>query len=74
MDKLAEVLASEWAILSEAPFAFLLLALAMFGAAYAAARWRYTSIIESLRTASDTLTQRLHLRAEQAEQYRERVR
>ena len=45
----------------------------MFGLAYVAARWKYSSVIESVRASNGTLNERLHLKTEQAEQYKERA-
>lgn len=73
MDKFVELLAREWAVVSQAPLAFALLAVSMFGLAYVAARWKYTSVIESVRASNETMNERLHLKTEQAEQYKERA-
>lgn len=73
MDKFIELLAREWLVVSQAPLAFALLAASMFGLAYFAARWKYTSVCEQVRAANDTLKERLHLKTEQAEQYKERA-
>jgi hypothetical protein len=73
MDKFVELLAREWAVVSQAPLAFALLAVSMFGLAYVAARWKYSSVIESVRASNETLNERLHLKTEQAEQYKERA-
>lgn len=73
MDKFIELLAREWAVVSQAPLAFALSAISMFGLAYFAARWRYSSVIDSVRASNDTLNERLHLKTEQAEQYKERA-
>ena len=73
MDKFLELLAREWSVVSQAPLAFALLAVSMFGLAYFAARWKYTSVCEQVRAANDTLKERLHLKTEQAEQYKDRA-
>jgi hypothetical protein len=73
MDKLLEYLAKEWAVISQAPFAFLILSALVFGVAYLAAHWRYTSIIEKVKEANETLKERLNLKTEQAEAYKERA-
>lgn len=73
MDKLIELLAKEWAVVSQAPTTFILLAVSMFGLAYVAAQWRYTSVVEQVRASNDTLKERLHLKSEQTEQYKERA-
>jgi hypothetical protein len=68
-----KLLQEQWAVVSSAPFAFLFLAAAMFAMAFYAARWRYASVIDQVRAANDTLKERLHLKSEQAEQYKERA-
>jgi hypothetical protein len=73
MEKLLEQLAKEWSVLSQAPFSFALLAASMFALAYLAARWKYSSVIEQVRAANETLKERLHLKTEQAEQYKDRA-
>lgn len=73
METFIELLAREWSVVSQAPLAFALLAVSMFGLAYFAARWKYTSVCEQVRAANDTLKERLHLKTEQAEQYKERA-
>lgn len=73
MDKFLELLAREWSVVSQAPLAFALLAVSMFGLAYFAARWKYTAVCEQVRAANETLKERLHLKTEQAEQYKERA-
>jgi hypothetical protein len=73
VDRLFEYIAKEWEVLSDAPFAFLVLAAIMFGLAYLAAKWRFSTIIEQVRATNETLTERLHLRSEQAESYKERA-
>lgn len=73
MDKFLELLAREWAVVSKAPLTFALLAVSMFGLAYFAARWTYTSVLDQVRAANETLKERLHLKTDQAEQYKERA-
>jgi hypothetical protein len=73
VDKFIELLVREWAVVSQAPLAFTLLAVSAFGLAYVAARWKYSSVIESVRASNETLNERLHLKTEQAEQYKERA-
>ncbi|MBA6042823.1 hypothetical protein [Pseudomonas lactis] len=68
-----KILKEEWATISMAPFSFLLLAGAMFAAAFFAARWRYGGIIEQLKASKETLMERLHLRSEQTESLREKA-
>lgn len=71
--ELLKTIKGEWAVISMAPFSFLILATLMFGAAYVIARWRYTAIIEQIKASRETLTERLHLRSEQTESYREKA-
>ena len=73
MEKLVEYIESEWEFVSQAPFVFLLLAVLMYGVAYVAIRWRYSSVIAQLRESNDTLKERLNLKAEQAESYKEKA-
>ncbi|WP_421558013.1 hypothetical protein [Pseudomonas canadensis] len=73
MEQFIEMLAKEWVVVSQAPIAFSTLAVGMFGLAYFAARWRYTSVLEQVRASNDTLNERLHLKSEQAELYKDRA-
>lgn len=73
MDKFFAYVAKEWEIISQAPFAFLILAAIMFGLAYLAAKWRFSAIIDQVRASNETLKERLHLKSEQAESYKERA-
>lgn len=57
---------NNWDTLIENPFVFITLAVITFGAGYFLARWRYNSIIETLR-------ERLNLRTEQSINYKERA-
>lgn len=73
MEQFIELLAKEWVVVSQAPIAFATLAVGMFGLAYFAARWKYTSVVEQVQASNDTLNERLHLKSEQAEQYKDRA-
>lgn len=73
MEKLIEYISKEWAVVSQAPFAFLILAAIMFGLAYVAAKWRFTAVIDQVKASNDTLKERLHLKSEQAESYKDRA-
>nr|WP_163500238.1 hypothetical protein [Halomonas socia] len=73
MDKLFEYIAKEWSVVSQAPFAFLILAAIMFGLAYLAAKWRFTAVIDQTRVSNEALKDRLHLKSEQAESYKDRA-
>lgn len=71
--ELLKTIKDEWAVISTAPFAFLILAVLMFSAAYFVARWRYTAIIDQVNASKDAVLERLHLRSEQTESYREKA-
>ena len=73
MEKLIEYIAKEWGVVSQAPFAFLILAAIMIGLAYLAAKWRFTAVIDQVKAANETLKERLHLKSEQAESYKDRA-
>jgi len=73
MERLLEYLQKEWSVISNAPFAFMILAAIMVSLAYLAVSWRYTSVIDQLKTANDTLKERLLLKTEQSESYKERA-
>lgn len=73
MEKFIELLDKEWSVVSQAPFAFALLAASVFALAYLAARWKYSSVVEQIRASNETLKERLHLKTEQAEQYKDRA-
>lgn len=73
MEKLFEYIAKEWAVVSQAPFAFLVLAAIMFGMAYLAAKWRFEGVIDQVKATNGTLKERLHLKSEQAESYKDRA-
>jgi hypothetical protein len=62
MEQLIDHLGKERGSISGAPFTFLLLAVLMVGAAYLAARWRYSLVIDQLRQTNETLKERLNLR------------
>ncbi len=51
----------------------MILAAIMVSLAYLAVSWRYTSVIDQLKTANDTLKERLLLKTEQSESYKERA-
>jgi hypothetical protein len=73
VEKLFEYLAKEWNVVSQAPFAFVILASITFGLAYLASRWRFTGVIEQVKSQNETLKERLHLKTEQAESYKDRA-
>lgn len=73
MEAFIQLLEKQWQVVAQAPFAFALLAAAMFCLAYVAAKWRFSSIIEQTNVANETLKERLHLKTEQAESYKDRA-
>lgn len=73
MEKLFEYISKEWSVVSQAPLAFLILAAIIFGLAYLAAKWRFTAVIDQTRASNETLKERLHLKSEQAESYKDRA-
>lgn len=73
MEKLIEYISKEWSVVSQAPFTFLILAAITFGLAYLAAKWRFTAIIDHVKASNETLKERLHLKSEQSESYKDRA-
>lgn len=73
MEKLVTYIANEWAVVSQAPFSFIMLAVIMFGIAYLAAQWRFTAVIDQIKSSNETLKERLILKSEQAESYKGRA-
>jgi hypothetical protein len=73
MDKILEYISSEWAVISQAPFAFMILATLMFAVAYLASKWKFTVIVDEVKAKNETLKERLLLKTEQAESYKERA-
>ncbi|AZE47138.1 hypothetical protein C4K04_1448 [Pseudomonas chlororaphis] len=71
--ELLKTIKDEWAVISTTPFTFLTLAALMFAAAYFAARWRYMALVDQAKAKQETLAERLHLRSEQTESYREKA-
>lgn len=70
---LLKIIKDEWAVISTTPITFLTLAVLMFAAAYFVARWRYTAIVDQVKASKEALSERLHLRSEQTESYREKA-
>ena len=73
MEKLFEYIAKESGAISQAPLTFLILAAIMFYLAYLAAKWRFNAIIEQVKASNETLNERLYLKTEQAESYKDRA-
>lgn len=73
MDKLFDYIAKEWKMISQAPFALLVLLAIMFSAAYIAVKWRYSFAIEQVIASNDRLTERLYQKYEQAETFKKRA-
>jgi hypothetical protein len=73
MDKVFEYISKEWAVISQAPFAFLILGALMFGLAYLAAKFKFTVLVDEVKAKNETLKERLLLKTEQAESYKDRA-
>ncbi|WP_201542869.1 hypothetical protein [Psychrobacter faecalis] len=73
MDRLFLYIAKEADVISKAPFTFISLLVIASLLAYAAVKWRYSSIIEQVKAQNETLEARLHLKTEQTESYKERA-
>ena len=73
MDKFFEYISKEWNVISQAPFAFLILGALMFALAYLAAKWKFTVIVDEVNAKHETLKERLLLKTEQAETYKDRA-
>ncbi|PMN17819.1 hypothetical protein BCT41_24020 [Vibrio splendidus] len=73
MDKILEYISKEWAVISQAPFAFLILGALMFALAYLAAKWKFTVLVDEVKAKNETLKERLLLKTEQAESYKDRA-
>lgn len=70
MTEFIRVLLEQASVISDAPIAFVVLALATFGLAYVAVRWKYTSVIEQKDATIENLKERLQFRVDQVEEYR----
>ena len=66
-------MSKEWETISQAPFTFLVLATLMFSLAYFAAKWKFTAVTDQVNAANSTLKERLHLKSEQMESYKDRA-
>lgn len=80
MDKVFEYVAKEWGVFSQAPVIFAILLAMIFFLAYAACKWRYSALndqakatTEQVKAENGVLKERLTLRAEQTEHYKERA-
>ncbi|MEQ3513645.1 hypothetical protein ABMY35_09945 [Pseudoalteromonas sp. BZB3] len=73
MDKILEYISKEWAVISQAPFAFLILGALMFALAYLAAKWKFMVLVDEVKAKNETLKERLLLKTEQAESYKDRA-
>ncbi|MGG4604331.1 hypothetical protein ACLPHM_06005 [Paenalcaligenes sp. Me131] len=73
MEKLFEYINNEWSVVSQAPFTFLILCTIMFGSAYFVVKWQFTAVIEHTRASNEVLKERLLLKSEQAESYKDRA-
>ncbi|AGE26891.1 hypothetical protein H045_14130 [Pseudomonas poae RE*1-1-14] len=57
----------QWALMSQAPWVFIRFSVIFFVLGYIFAKWRYGGVIDGLRSGIESLTQRVQLRAEEAE-------
>jgi hypothetical protein len=73
MKELLEYMKSEWTVVSGAPWTFIIGCALVFGIAFAANRWRYQGIIETLKERLDTIKSRLEAKDSQLDEYRERL-
>ncbi|MCE8034572.1 hypothetical protein EKK97_13805 [Billgrantia tianxiuensis] len=73
MEKLFEYMAKEWSVVSQAPFAFLIISAIIFGLVYLVSKWHFTGTLNETKAANETLRERLLLKSEQAESYKERA-
>jgi hypothetical protein len=74
MERLLEFIIREWAAISAAPAAFILLLVIAGTVGFFVARWRYEGIIDQLKQRLETLGERLEAKDEQITEYRERLR
>ena len=65
-DSVVKYVAGEWQVILQAPLAFALCLIVIFGLAYSVARWRYTGSIE-------TLESRIKLRDDQVAEYKQKL-
>jgi hypothetical protein len=72
-DSLLALLKTEWTALTAAPWSFALTLAAAFGAAFAVCRWAYHSLHETTKGRIDALNERLALKDQQLDDYRERL-
>lgn len=73
MDRLFLYIAKEAEVISQAPVTFITLLVIAFLLAYAAAKWRYSSIVDQVNATCEALRERLNLKTEQTESYKERA-
>ena len=73
MDRLFLYIAKEAEVISQAPFTFIALLIIAFLLAYAAAKWRYSSVVDQVNATCEALRERLNLKTEQTESYKERA-
>ena len=74
MEDLLIYINNEWKTLKEAPFSFILLLIIAFIAAYIISRWRYESIVSTLKERIESFKDRLNSKDEQLNDYRERLK
>ena len=73
MKEIIKHIQSEWVTLKSAPVAFILLLVCGFGAAFIASNWRYEAIVDNKDERLITLKERLEVKDEQLQEYRERL-
>lgn len=73
MDRLFLYIAKETEVIFQAPFTFIALFVIAFLLAYAAAKWRYSSVVDQINATCEALRERLNLKTEQTESYKERA-
>ncbi|WP_433583539.1 hypothetical protein [Paenibacillus amylolyticus] len=73
MKEFIDYLNKEWSTVSKAPFTFILLLVITFTAVYVIARWRYESIIGTLKERIEGYKDRINSKDEQLNEYRQRL-
>jgi len=73
LNQFLELLKNEWNTVAGAPLSFITLVLVSFAIAYAAGRWRYSGVIETLREKLSLEKDRINAKDSQLDEYRERL-
>ncbi len=71
--EIVEYVLKEWSVISKAPGTLITLFVISLVLAYAAARWRYTAMIDNLRENLALETKRIEIKNEQIDDYRVRL-